>query len=792
MSARSGSALPRRSRAGFRLAFLLAARNARRSPARSFLIAALIALPVVAMTGAATVGLSMVPSPAQAARAQLGQMAASLSMVNSKVQQDQAGTNWNGDQLAEGVSTDPREFVPASWRVVPLTATSLYLTTAHGVANLDAEAGRTWDPAFAGRFTLLEGRAPLASDELLVTPSALTRLGVKVGGTVSSGDGSRTFTIVGIMRDATLASAAPTVFGGLNAFPTIDTSQIESFTWYLAGPPVTWTDVHSFNSHGALVQSRALTAGLTTAEFGSSVVGSLAALIGIGGAFLLFEIALLAGAAFLVGARQQQRGLAVLASVGADRRLLSRSVAVGGIVLGLVGAIGGAILGVGAAGLVITLFADGSDTQFYSFAVNPLLLGGIVLVAVLAAWAAAAVPGRAASRFDVVAALRGARRPTQPSRLAPALGAVTLLVGLGIAVLGGVLTLVINGQNPVRPELTWIGPTLIVVGSIVVQLGAILGVPLLLRLVARASSRATASARMATRDLARNSARAVPAIAAVMSTVFIAAFLMAALSGGERSNVLNHEYRAPLGTAVIQFLPPDTAQVVPDAARYVTAMNHLLSVSSSRLISGAPDVSLGQDVTTQPTGGDPLPQPRVIQAARCIFDEEARSSCHEPTFLNSGGYGVQIVVGTASELPALLGHAPSEAAKQALADGSAVSFYPQYVQNGVVTIDWWTPAQIFTGEQIQPNGTPTREDRLPAVVDSPTNLNEFGIMISPATAERLRIPVVPQLVMAHAPQTTTAQQDSVNGYLQSHSVKGQQPAYFYIETGPDHFAGPFV
>jgi hypothetical protein len=744
------------------------------------------------MAGAATVALSMVGSPAQQTQARLGHMAASLTTTNSRVKQDQAGTVSGGYPLADGVSTDPRKFVPETWRLVPMGATSLYLTTAHGVANLNAEAGRSWDPAFAGRFTLLDGRAPAASDELLVNPSALTRLGVKVGDTVRSGDDSHTFKIVGTMRDATVASAVPTVFGGMNSFPTIDSTQVDSFTWYLAGPPVTWTDVLSFNQHGALVQSGAVTAALTTTDTIGGSYGLLAVMIGIVGAFLLFEIALLAGAAFLVGARQQQRGLAVLASVGADRQLLARSVAVGGIVLGLIGAIAGTVLGIGAAGLVMILFADGSDTQFYSFAINPLILAGIVLFAVLAAWAAAAVPGRAASRFDVVAALRGSRRPSRPSRLAPALGAVTMLVGAGIAVLGGVLTLVINNQNPAPQNTTWIGPTLIAVGSIIVQLGATLGVPLLLRLMARASSRAPASARMASRDLARNSARAVPAIAAVMSTVFIAAFLMAALSGGERSNVVNHEYRAPLGSAVIQFSSPDPRQAIPDATSYVTALNRLLAVGDSRLIDGAPDASLGPNVTTAPTGGDPLPQPRVNQAARCVFNAGSSSTCHEPNFLASTGYGVQIVIGSASDLPAILGNAPSLEATRALADGGAVSFYPQYWHSGVVTIDWWTPEQLWQGAQLQPNSTPARQDQLSAVVDAPTHLDAFGIMISAATAERLGIPVVPKLVIADAPNATTAQRDAVNGYLQSQSVSGQAPGYFFVETGPDHFAGPFL
>ena len=418
------SDLPRRSKAGVRLAFLLAFRNLRRSPGRSILIAALVALPVIGMAGAATVGLSTVGSPAQTTQARLGQMAAVLDLTGNAVSQDPAGDNWEGRELKPGVSTDPREFVPNQWRVVPLQPAPALPHHRERRHELSGWAGRSWDPAFTGRYELLTGRAPRGSDEIMVSPAALAHLGARVGDTVASGDGSTGFRVVGTMRDLTLPTSSEQVFGGASVFP-LTTDDPQNSTWYLAGPPVELATVHDFNKHGALVQSRAVTEQLTSVDYGganSSSGWAIVTLVGIAGAFMLFEIALLSGAAFLVSARQQQRALAVLASVGADRQLLARSVAVGGILLGLVGSLAGVLIGIGAAALVMRLIANGSDTQFFGFVVDARVLGVIVLVAVATSWIAAAAPSRSATRFDVVAALRGARRPAGPAASRPRSG----------------------------------------------------------------------------------------------------------------------------------------------------------------------------------------------------------------------------------------------------------------------------------------------------------------------------------------------------------------------------------
>jgi putative ABC transport system permease protein len=81
---------------------------------------------------------------------------------------------------------------------------------------------------------------------------------------------------------------------------------------------------------------------------------------------------------------------------------------------------------------------------------------------------------------------------------------------------------------------------------------------------------------------------------------------------------------------------------------------------------------------------------------------------------------------------------------------------------------------------------------LKAVVDSPKHPNSFGVVISPETAQRLGIPVVPKVVLITGTSATASQQDALNAYLQSHGTAVQPTGYVVVETGPTQFAGVFA
>ena len=145
---------------------------------------------------------------------------------------------------------------------------------------------------------------------------------------------------------------------------------------------------------------------------------------------------LLAGAAFTVTARQQQRTLATIASVGATRRCCSASSLARHRARrdrwhrrGRLGSVRGPCS---------WRSRRGGATQYYGFHLHVPLMLAIAVFAVFIGWVAALMPARNASRFDIVAALRGRTPTTHAERPSPLSGLILLGVGLAITLGGGV------------------------------------------------------------------------------------------------------------------------------------------------------------------------------------------------------------------------------------------------------------------------------------------------------------------------------------------------------------------
>ena len=307
-------------------------------------------------------------------------------------------------------------------RILPLYRTTVTATTATGIAYIEAIEGPSWDPSLAGHFDVVDGRGPLTDQEIMVTASTLPRLGAKLGDTVElDAPAPQSVTIVGILDNQTqpdlcrCSSAARVRCPECrrpNAYhePT-STSQTPRWT----GPAV-----QSLNKEGATVLSRAVLLDPPPDEMGftQSSSSSLLALLAVGGivaGFAAFEVILLAGAAFTVTARQQQRTLATMASVGATRSTLFRTLSSSGIVLGAIGGVIGIAVGIGGGAAFMAFTGDGDATRYYGFHLPWLLMLAIAAFAILIGWISALMPARNASRFDIVSALRGARRPPVPS-----------------------------------------------------------------------------------------------------------------------------------------------------------------------------------------------------------------------------------------------------------------------------------------------------------------------------------------------------------------------------------------
>ena len=830
---------PGAKRASYRIALKIAARTSIRSLGRSALIATMVALPIAGLAGIGVVYASGEPTNDEVIATQLGQNEASLRLMGPPG--DYFFQNPTGDILLQhtggyveptGDLQHPAEAFPAGTRILPLFDTLVTATTATGLGSFRVIEGPSWDAAFSGVYDVIEGRTPRTDREVMVTASLLSRLGVEVGDSVDLRSSAQVdVTVVGLLDCHNCADATELFFAREGSISgTTASDHLQEATFYLPDLELDWADVQRLNQEGLIAVSRSVLLDpppldsrftTNTPSFGKFI--AIFAVVAIGGVFAAFEVVLLAGAAFTVTARQQQRTLATLASVGSPRKLLFRVLAANGIVLGAVGAIPGIIVGIGAAAAFMTLTSNGSATQYYGFHVPWPALAGFAVFATVIGWLASLVPARNASRFDIVAALRSSRKPPPPSKRKPIAGLVMLLVGVGSAIVGGTLMAVliqagrsVAGGHP----LLWLPIVMLVVGPVLAQVGLILCSPLVLRMIARAMSRAGIGARLASRDAARNPSRAVPALAAIMTTVFVAVFAMSMVSAGQESAKINHQYGLALGQVAVSLSYTE----FDDEARTVTffdyerddevksALRSTIDVADLRVLAAAHSVAnygpeyeiVGQDPNAE------IPVPVIPEENLCPFDRESPEytpALEDPSsreyrnaendwrcqsgYHNAGGPGSRhLMVGDAADLALVLNREPSAAARQVLENGGAVSLNANYVFDGEFRIEWWA-----VDEMAEPNyralSSPIRVETLDAVLEEPEHPISFGVFISRETANRLSIDYRDVVVLASTVTTPdVAQTDALSEALTT--LPGSPEIYPQIETGPDEFAEPWM
>ncbi|WAB84987.1 hypothetical protein OVN20_05400 [Microcella daejeonensis] len=637
----------------------MAARTARRSLGRSILVAVMIAVPVAGMAGTAVVTDSMQTTPGELVALQLGAEAEAVLQVvappDSGLQQQVSapvqgwwltGESTSGSP-ADGDLLDPESLVDGE--LIGEWLGSAVVETPNGIRSIPAVEGLLLRPELSGRYDLIDGNEPRRAGEAAMTPALLESLGISVGGsaTLLTAEGDRIVEVVGTYRTSDTSNSSQEILvhpGTLAPGYTVPSR------FYLLDQAITWDDVLALNEQGVVAASRSVilgdgpTPGARPSEYGAfGLQGGVLAFAALVGGFLLLQVVLLAAAAFMVGARQQQRALAVLASVGGDRRLMRATVTAGGVVLGLVGGVLGVILGIGGAAVATPLFADGRAMAFPGFHLPVLLLVATVAAAVLAGWAAAAVPARVASRIDIVPALRGARRPPAPRRTTRVLAIVVPIIGMVLLLVGGTMLVIVRtiadaavaagDPTPIPAWVDVIAVVLIGVGAVVLQLGVVLALPIVLRLLARMTGGARSALRLAARDAGRNSARTVPVTAAVMTTVFLAGFIMSVLSAFQVETDRGYQAQSPLNSVSVSTIVYDyvTQEEVPfeNVTGIESAIREIAPDASTAVIMGTPadpsveyDQSSGASSLAESSEGTTLA--RVFPGRRLSCDGRRR------------------------------------------------------------------------------------------------------------------------------------------------------------------------
>ncbi|WP_312677713.1 ABC transporter permease [Microbacterium sp.] len=812
--ARPHAAAPKPSRvARWRVATRLARRQVQRTWVSSLLIMTLIALPIAGMAGAAVVVASMWGTSAEKADVELGRMQGWVEPVavpGAGFWQSPWEPKWSGyprnadgsETLPEGdIPSNPAAALSAGTETVEITSGQVLLDTTVGVTSAMAWAGDVSDPRFTGRFDLVEGRAPATDAEVLVTPATLARTGTVVGGTITAS--GQEYTVVGTLDMAQLTDAESALFFR-------DADRFEGGRWYLPELSLTWPEIQQLNGQGIIAYSRAVVLDppafappgddgmwMTTPEE-QELTGrwTLVLTLAAAGVAAAYMVVMLAGAAFAVSARRQQRALAVAASVGADTRDLRRIVLLQGTVLGAVGGLAGLAAGVGLAALVMRLTDSGSATQYWGFHLPWEMLLGILVFAVLVGTGAALAPARGVAKADTIQALRGARRPQKLSAARPLWGSLLLVIGVGITIVCGIAAAAVATSQTLGYDspLRWLPTVGIIVGPIIAQIGIVLSGRWLLWLCSRVLSKLGIAARIASRDAVANGARTVPAFAAIGATVFAGVFALG--MGGMITGQIarSYDYVAPVGTAygTIYSRGPEALTPAQAADAAAAAEKVFRDVGAS----GTAAVARQQQYWAESEDDIPADRERavVVTPERSLVDPAQGWSSGSELADPMNNISV-IAVG---DLETVTGIRLSSDQRRAYEAGAALVTDAGLVTDGTVEVAAWTerdwqygraPNNIFrpwpaeSGNAGPEPVAPLWSKTLDAFVVSAREQG-IGVAIAPSTATDLGLQTVPLVVFgAFAEPPTTDQSDRLNA-LSTGIATDAYDVSVWIERGP--------
>ncbi|MFF3316796.1 FtsX-like permease family protein [Streptomyces sp. NPDC003035] len=757
----------------WRAAIRIARRDAWRYKGRSFLVLAMIALPILGVSAADLTLRSSELSTEEKLDRMMGAAdarfndagAGGVPILQSPDGEMHTPAKDYGDTVWPSGSTDVTKTLPAGATVLTDSSGSAKLTTTHGLLQTEVRELKAADPMARGILTLLEGRFPEKADEVAATTHFLESSGLSVGSTLSARGYDRTYRIVGSYElpndlKADQVNALPGAFLAPYAKVAEKAGMARGgvSTVHLVKAPggFTWNTVQQINTKGVVVTSRAVLMNPPAdsevplyqkdgwANFESSAGAEAAELAAVGTVvgLAMLEICLLAGPAFAVGARRSRRQLGLVGANGGDRRHIRAIVLGGGLVIGVAAAVTGTVLALILTFLLQPVLEDAFGQRFGSFDVRPLELLAIALLAVLTGLLAAIVPAVTASRQTVLASLTGRRGVRRSSRVLPLIGLTALLLGAAIALYGSV----VSDQFAI-----------VAGGSALAELGVVAMTPALVGLFGRAGRWLPLSPRLALRDAVRNRGRTAPAVAAVLAavagTVAVSTYA-ASTEAQERA-----EYRASLPHGAV------AALVVEEGGRDVPAVRDAVQrhlpvdtrADVDRVQVGRAGCSPHEESPGCGTyeivipranecplwsgsdrGEDPAAKFTKEQRRKLADDWRCKQNDEGGIYVDGG-----LMVGDATILKVLGIKDPG--AEKALAEGKVISFAKAQVdQNGKVGVKLITDTVKANQALQEGKPAPGEMKALPAYL-VPDEEKSYGVqaLLSPAAAKAAGLTTVP-------------------------------------------------
>jgi putative ABC transport system permease protein len=254
-------------------------------------------------------------------------------------------------------------------------------------------------------------------------------------------------------------------------------------------------------------------------------------------------IALVAVGGFTVLAQRRLRSLGMLGALGATDANIRLVVRVNGVLVGVVGALAGTVLGLAAWLAYRPRLESSAHHLIGPFQLPWIVIGPAIALAVVATYFAASRPARAITKIPIVAALSGRPAPPKQVHRSALPGVVLFVIAAALLSYSGKS----NGNGGG-------GALELILGIVLLIVAIILLAPFCLVILARAGRRAPIAIRLALRDLARFRARSGSALSAISLGVFIAA-LVCVLTAQRYGNVLDYAGPNLASNQIIVYTP---------------------------------------------------------------------------------------------------------------------------------------------------------------------------------------------------------------------------------------------
>lgn len=620
-------------------------RDARRHPVQSWLVIAMIALPVAGMVAGVVLLATVSGTAEQQATQRLGRA-------------DLVLTDWAG---APRPLDEVRGLLPPDAEVQALTEQSGVEVVGNAGQFVADLVSTPADGLTTGSMVVVDGRLATDRDEAALTQPFAVRSGLAIGDVVSVAGLGRA-TVVGTVLDADAS--------GRSAVVTTSTGIAESADWavgLVAGADVADEVVGEAEAAGfvALTRADAAVPGQTERS-----------LVLVLGGFALVEAGLVAAAAFAVSVRRRQRELGLLAAGGGEPHHLRLVVRLSGIGFGVVASVLGAIVGLGGTAVAMPLVRAGARRVVDGMVVPTGQVAVAVVLGVVTAVLAAALPARGAVRLPVTAALAGRRPTSRPGRRWAQAGVA--LVVAGAAVVASVTTL---GRLPMPEALRPIAlPGVVLLGSVLVVVGFGAVSPWILERIGRVAPRLPLGLRLAVRDVGRFRTRNGPVVTAVLAGLAGSVALstvLASLDAQDRSL-----YEPGLFDDQVVVSGP-SATVVADRVA-----GSLPVLAASPLVGvGSDDESVSVAVPSDVAGSDEADEP-IVMPGLVVGDEStvrALGGDDEAVAALDAGRVVVFARDPAVDRVVVVGPVPSGGSREVELDAHAVQrAFPAYALPGAV------------------------------------------------------------------------------------------------------------